>query len=691
MKNFKSIILLIWAVLLSTSIFAQLDRSVQPMPGPAPEFKIGEHQSFTLENGLKVILVENHKLPRISYQLTVDVDPVMEKDATGYVSMTGDLMRSGTTNKTKAEIDEAVDFIGADLFSYQNGMYGMTLIKHKNDFLELMSDILLNPAFPEEEVGKSKKQALSGLASSKTNPATIANRVGQKLRNQNHPFGEITTDETINNITREHLVNYYNTYYKPNASYLVIVGDISLKDAKKDAEKHFGPWIKAEVPKHEYQFPNKNVGTRIALVHKEDAVQSYINITYPVNLKIGDQNAIPASIANSVLGSGTFSSRLLSNLREDKGYTYGAYSRLSKNQLVGNFRAYAQVGTDVTDDAVNQFIIELNRMKDELVDDETLNLFKTIQTGNFTRSLEDPQTIARFAFNSMKYQLPNNYYQTYLGKIDEVSKEQIQTVSKQYIDPNQAIIVVVGDKNKLIEPLEKYSASGKVELYDINGNPVKEEVKKEIPAGVTAETVINKYIDAIGGKEQLEKVNDVTIEASTNMNGMEIKQKTYKKSPNKYAMIMSMNGNVMMQQAFNGERGIMKGFQGEQEIIGKDLENLKVDAALNAELKYAELGVQLTLEAIETIEGKDTYKVKVVNPTGQTTYDYFDMESGLRIQSKQTISAPQGEFTQLQSYSDYQEIDGIKFPFLIKISGVQNMELKVESVIINTDLSDDLF
>ena len=691
MKNIKSIILLIWTVLLSTSIFAQLDRSLQPKPGPAPEFKIGEHKTFTLENGLKVIVVENHKLPRVSYQLTVDVDPVMEKDAVGYVSMAGDLMRSGTTNKTKAEIDEAVDFIGADLFTYQNGMYGMTLIKHKNDFLELMSDVLLNPSFPEEEVEKSKKQALSGLASSKTNPATIANRVGQKLRNSNHPYGEINTEETINNITQEHLINYYNKYYKPNVSYLVIVGDISLKDAKKDAQKYFSSWVKAEVPKHEYQFPNKNVGTRIALVHKDDAVQSYINITYPVNLKIGDKDAIPASVANNVLGSGAFSSRLLSNLREDKGYTYGAYSSLSKNPFVGNFRAFAQVGTDVTDDAVNQFIIEMNRMKNEIIDDETLNLFKTIQTGNFARSLEDPQTIARFAYNSIKYELPDNYYQTYLEEIGDISKEQIQVVSKKYIDPDQAIIVVVGDKNKLLEPLKKYSATSEVEIYDIYGNPVKEEASKAIPAGVTAETVIEKYIDAIGGKEQLEKVKDVTIEASTSMNGMDIKQKTYKKAPNKYAMIMSMNGNVMMQQAFNGERGIMKGFQGEQEIIGEDLENLKVDATLHAELNYAELGVQLTLEAIEAVEGKDAYKVKVVNPSGQTTYDYFDMESGLRIQSKQTIIAPQGEFTQMQSYSDYQEIDGVKFPFLIKISGVQNMELKIESISINTDLSDDLF
>lgn len=691
MKNIKSIIIVVAILFLSNTLFAQLDRSVQPKPGPAPEFKIGEHQYFTLDNGLKVIVVENHKTPRISYQLTVDVDPVMENDAIGYVSMAGDLMRSGTKNKSKIEIDEAVDFIGANLYTFQNGMYGLSLTSHKDEFLSIMSDVLLNPSFPEEEMEKSKKQQISGLVSSKTDPAFIANRVGQKLRNQNHPYGEISTESTIEKITRENLVNYYNTYFRPNVSYLVIVGDISLKQAKKDAKKYFGSWVKADVPKHEYQFPNKNVGTRVVLVNKDDAVQSYINITYPVNLKTGDPNAIPSVLANDVLGSGVFSARLISNLREDKGYTYGAYSRLSTDALVGYFSAYAQVASDVTEDAVNQFIIEMNRMKNELVDNETLALFKTVRTGNFARSLEDPQTIAQFAFNALKYNLPADYYQTYLEKVEAVTPEKIEAVSKTYIDPEQAIIIVVGDKSKLLEPLKRFSANGEVEVYDIYGNQIKEDDTKTIPAGVTAESVIEKYIEAIGGKENLEKIQDITLISTTNMNGMDIKQTIYQKAPNKYAMLMSMNGNVMMQQGFNGVRGIMKGFQGEQEIAGDDLENLKVQAVLNAELKYQELGIITSLEAIESVEGNDAFKLKIVSPTGKTSFDYFDVESGLKVQSKETTVVPQGEFTTIQNYLDYQEVNGVKFPYLVKISGVQNMEFKVESISINTNLSDDLF
>ncbi|NOQ25799.1 MAG: insulinase family protein [Bacteroidales bacterium] len=691
MKKHISIILLFTIILFTNSLFAQLDRSIQPKPGPAPEFKIGESKLFTLDNGLKVIVVENHKTPRVSYQLSVDVDPIMEKNAIGYVEMVGNLMKTGTTNKTKAEIDEAIDFIGSDLDTYQNGIYGLTLTKYRHEFLAIMSDVLLNPLYPEEEVEKSKKQQISNLISSKTNPKIIANRVGQKLRNGNHPFGEIITEATIENITRAHLVKYYNTYYKPNTSYLVIIGDISLKDAKKDAKKYFGSWEKGDVPAHEYQFPNKNIGTRVVFINKEDAVQSYINITYPVNLKTGDSDAIPANLANDILGSGAFSARLLSNLREDKGYTYGAFSRLSKSSNVGSFRAFAQVKSEVTEDAVNQFIIEMDRMKNELVDNETLDLFKTIHTGRFARSLESPQTLARFAFSTIKYELPSNYYQTYLEVLDAVTSEQIQTVSKKYIDTDQAIIIVVGDKATLLESLKKFSSTGEVEICDIYGNPVKEENTTAIPDGFTAESVIEKFIDAIGGKENIEKIQDVTIVASTKMNGMDIKQTIYKKAPNKYASITSMNGNVLMKQSYDGARGLMKGFQGEKEITGDELEALKVEAIVSPELKYEELGIKVSLEAIEKVNEKDAYKLKLVSQSGQKSYDYYDVNSGLKVQSKQTISNPKGDFTQTFNFSDYQEINGVKFPYVLRISGMQNLELKVDSININTDLSDDLF
>lgn len=648
-------------------------------------------EESTLNNGLKIIILEDHTKPTIFYQLTIDVDPVKENETTGYISMTGDLLKSGTKSKSENEISEKVEFIGAILHTYKNGISGYANSQNKNELLEIISDILLNPSFPEEEIEKLKKQQISELISSNTDPEIIANRVGQKLRNQNHPYGEIITEKSIENITREHLLHYYNTYYKPNVSNLIIVGDISPEEALRDAEKYFGKWMKANVPKHEYQFPNKNIGTRVALIHKDKAEQSYISITYQINLKIGEPDEIPLVLANNLLNSRLISSRGFSGFNKNNCYLNNAYSKLTADPIVGYFSANAQVKTEDTEKAINQLIIEINRMKTELVNNDTLNVFKTARIENFTHSLKDPQGLAQYALNTLKYKLPEDYYNTYTEKVKAVTNEQIMSVSKKHIDTDRAIIVVVGDKNKLIDSLKKFSPNAKVEVLDTYGNTLIENDKKTIPEGVTPEYVLEKYINAIGGKEKLEKIQDISIVSTTKMNGMDISQKIYKKAPNKYAQIMLMNENVMMQQIFNGERGIMKGFQGELEIVGDDLENLKIDAALNIELKYSVLGVVVTLEAIESVNDKDAFKLKIVSPTGKTVLDYFEINSGLRVQSKQTILSPQGEFVQIQNYDDYREIEGIKFPFLIKASGVQNLELKVDSVIINSNLSDDLF
>ncbi len=691
MKNITSIILTLFvAVLINYQATAQIDRSVRPEAGPAPEITIGEHQSFTLDNGLKVIVVENHKIPRVSYQLRIDVDPVMEGDAVGYVSMAGDLMRSGTENRSKQEIDEQIDFIGGNLSTYGNGIYASSLTKHSDELLELMSDVLLNPTFPEAELEKSKTRTISSLAASKTQPSAIASRVMQRIRfGENHPYGEIQTEEKVKNITRDHCVNYYNTYYKPNASYLVIVGDINLKEAKTKAEKYFGSWKKGEVPSHEYELPQAPEKTKVVLSHQDGAVQSVINVTYPLELTPAHKDVIPVRLTNDILGGGVFSGRLMQNLREDKGYTYGARSYISTDELVGYFDASAEVGTDVTPDAVNQFLIEMRRMRDEKVTEEHLNLVKSVRTGSFARSLERPQTIANFALNTERYNLPEDYYANYLKNLNAVKVDQVQEMAQKYILPQHSYIIVVGDKEKLMEDLKEYSADGEILLVDDYGNPV--EKAAEMDRDMTAKKVYDMYFEAIGGKEKLENIQDMKQEASASMGGMTINIVTYKKAPNKYKMEMLMNGNVMSKQVFDGEKGSVAGPQGSQELQGEQLEQMKYQATMNQELKYDELGVESNLKGIEKVNGKDAYKVEVITANGTKFYDFFDTETGLRLQTKTTMQTPQGEFTQVQTFTDYKEVDGIKFPFTISTSGMQNITLNIDNIEINKGIEDSVF
>jgi zinc protease len=273
------------ALLISGVTFAQkgtkLDRSIKPKAASAPEIKLGTTQSFTLENGLQVFVVENHKLPQVSYSLTLDVDPVLEGDMAGYKSATGELLSTGTKNRTKDQINEQIDFIGASLNTYSEGIYASSLKKHQEKLLDIMSDVLMNAEFKQEELDKIKKQTISGIQSSKDNPDAIATNVTSALLyGKNHPYGEINTEKTVENITLDKCKEYYATYFRPNAAYIAVVGDITLAEAKPLIEKYFSKWQKAEVPVNKYKTPIAPEKTKVAFVHKEGSTQSLINITY---------------------------------------------------------------------------------------------------------------------------------------------------------------------------------------------------------------------------------------------------------------------------------------------------------------------------------------------------------------------------------------------------------------------------
>ncbi|HPT15289.1 MAG TPA: pitrilysin family protein, partial [Bacteroidales bacterium] len=233
-----------------------LDRSKRPEPGPAPIIKIGEAESFVLSNGLKVFVVENHKIPRISYQLVLDYDPVLEGEYAGYVDFAGQLMRTGTTTRSKDQIDEAIDFIGARLNTSSDGLSASCLTRHNEALLDIMADIIKNASFKQDELEKIRTQTLSALEADKNEPSSISEKVGKKLLfGQNHPYGESESEASVKKITLEKCENFYKTYFRPNIGYMAIVGDITAKDAQTLIEKYLGGWQQGEVPKTKFMTP----------------------------------------------------------------------------------------------------------------------------------------------------------------------------------------------------------------------------------------------------------------------------------------------------------------------------------------------------------------------------------------------------------------------------------------------------
>lgn len=698
----KKIISIVVATLFIGGVtFAQkkLDRSIKPKAGAAPVIKLGKTQSFTLENGLKVFVVENHKLPKVSFSLSLDVDPVLEGEMVGFKSATGELLGTKTQNRTKDQINEQVDFIGADLKPYADGIYASSLKKHQEKLLDLMSDVLMNAVFTQEELDKIKKQTISGIQSSKDNPDAIAGNVASALLyGKNHPYGEISTEKTVENITLEKCVDYYKTYFRPNVSYLAVVGDITLEEAKPLVEKYFAKWEKAEVPVNKFKTPMAPEKTTVAFVHKEGSTQSLINITYPISLKQNNPDVIKVKMLNSILGGG-MTGRLFMNLREGHGYTYGAYSSINPDELVGRFNASAKVRNEVTDSAIIQFMVELRRIATEKVSEQELQDIKSYLTGTFAYSLQDPQTIANFALNIAKYKLPEDYYTTYLQKLNAVTVDDIKAVAEKYIKPDNAVILIVGDK-AVAEKVKSFSADGKVSFYDNYGNDYVEALK-QAPAGVTAQTVLDNAIKAKYGlpkgkalDKKLSKIKDLTVKMNASIQGQTIGVTRYQKAPNKFAMVMAMGTMVIQKQTFDGTVGKVSGMQGNKDVEGADLDDLKASSEMFAELNYEKHGIKHTLLGIEPLDGKEAYKMEKLSASGEKETVWYDVASGLQVKtmSVQTNEDMGGEFVVMGLYSDYKEVNGIKFAHKIKQSfGPQALDMEVTSVEVNSKLGDEVF
>ena len=680
-------IVLICLLFTSYAGWSQLDRSQKPVPGPPPEIQLGEVATFTLKNGMKVFVVENRKLPRVAFSLLLDNDPVLEKENAGYVSMMGQLLRSGTTTRNKAKLDEDIDFLGAYLSTSSSGVYASSLKKHADQIVEIMADVVLNPSFPKSELEKLKKQTISALAANKDDANAIAGNVAQVLRyGKNHPYGEITTEETVENIDLDEIKNYYNTYYKPNNAYLAVVGDITKKEAEKLVKKYFSGWKKGNVPANEYTAPKAPEETIIALVDRPTAVQSVIHVTYPVALTPGHPDVVKSNVMNQILG-GAFSSRLNMNLREKNGYTYGATSSLVSDKLVGHFRASASVRNEVTDEAIKEFLFELDNIKKDNVTQEELQNIKNYLTGSFARSLENPQTIANFAINIDRYNLPEDYYTTYLKKIDAVTLADVQEMADKYITADKAFILVVGKGEEITEGISKY---GKLQHYDIYGNIFTPKEKSALPEGLTGSTVIDNYIKALGGEDNLSKIKDLKMVMNASIQGNDIEIVQTSKSPDKLTREIKMGTMVIQKEVYNGNNGVM--FQQGQKL--PVTEEAKKDfffkSALVPEIEYQKRNLPTKLKGVEIIEGAEVYVVDVTLPSGTVTTLYYDTTTGLKVKEASNVSTPQGDILITISYDKYTEQSGVNFPEKLTLSP-PGMAAEMVSLEINQGVADDIF
>lgn len=437
--------------------------------------KLPKSQEFTLSKGVQVVLLKNDKLPTFTMQMVILSGGMTDAaNAIGTAQFTSSLLREGTRTRSSKQLAEQIDSFGGTLGA-NSGLSTITstvtasgLIENFDTILELFADIILNPTFPAEEFDKLKSRTAANLRGQRSNPGFLANEKFSSVIYGDHPAARASLKpQDLERMSPAALQKFHSTYYRPNNALLTIAGSVNAAEVTAKLEKAFASWQRADVPATRVPKTGVANASRIYLIHRPGSVQTTIRAGNQ-SLERTDPDYPAVQVMNLILGGGG-SARLFLNLREDKGYTYGAYSNVSSFKYRGTFQATTDVRTEVTDGSMKELLFELKRIRDEQVSVTDLENAKRQIIGGFALQLESPQSIIGNVVTQKLYNLPADYFDNYPQMIAAVTAADVQRVARKYIDLDHLQIITVGDAEKIRDVLKKY---GTVEAFDIEGKPL---------------------------------------------------------------------------------------------------------------------------------------------------------------------------------------------------------------------------
>ena len=687
----KKVLYFAMLLLVISPLKAQIDRSKQPEPGPAPEINLEEPQAFSLKNGLRVLVVENHKLPRASANLNIDIPPIFEGELAGANALLSSMLGKGSQSIKKDAFEEEVDYLGARLNFGSSSAFASSLSRYFPRVLELMADAALNPNFLQEEFDKEKEKLMEGIKSDENSVPAAARRVESLITyGKNHPYGEYISEESVNNVQLADVKNYYAKNFNPENAYLIIIGDVDFATVKKQVTKLFKNWKGKASEAIPFPAAKNAEALEINFVDMPNAVQSEVSVDFTTEVKKTDADYFPMLLANAILGGGG-QARLFLNLREDKGYTYGSYSsfRTDKNTR-SRIRAFASVRNAVTDSSVVELVKEIKKIQELPVSQEELDQAKAKYVGDFVLALERPSTIARYALSILTEGLPADFYTTYLQKINAVSIEDIQRVTQKYFHLDRARIFVTGKGSEVLENLEKTAPLGSplsIRFFDKYGNDAERpNYDAALPEGVNAASVIASYFDAIGGREKAESIRSKREVANASMQGMTLEIESKKTNQQQSFLAVKMMGNTMQKMVVNKDKGYNEA-QGQRMPMGEE----QLTAALADTAVFAELALDpatISLAGVTDVGGVKAYELKV---SDSKSY-FYAVDSHLKIKISETQEMQGNTITQETLIGDYKAVDGLLFPHKVTQSfGPQKIDFITSSIELNVDFAEEDF
>ncbi|MGB9664969.1 MAG: M16 family metallopeptidase [Ignavibacteria bacterium] len=460
------------------AIPSNVDRSKLPEQGPAPEIKFPELKKAQLKNGLKIILAERHSIPVVNFNLVVDAGYAADQFALpGTSKLTMEMIDEGTKKRTALQISEELALLGASLGSGSDldvSYVSLSALKNKLDeSLNIFADVILNPSFPEEDFNRLKAQTIAAIQREKVTPTSMALRVFPKiLYGENHAYGNPMTgsgtEESVRKISREDLIKFHQTWFKPNNSTLVIVGDITLEEILPKLEKLFDGWKPGSVPVKNIGEVSHKEKSIVYILDRPGSLQSLIfagHIAPPSS----DPDDIAIEMMNTIFG-GAFTSRINMNLREDKHWSYGASSFLMGARGQRPFVVYASVQTDKTKESMIEIKKELEQIRTtKPPTEEELNKNKQNEILALPGSWETMRAVLGSIVSIVKYNLPDDYYQKYPQKLQQLNLDDINRATNRVIQPDKLVWVVVGDRSKIEQGIRELNI-GEIYFVDSDGN-----------------------------------------------------------------------------------------------------------------------------------------------------------------------------------------------------------------------------
>ncbi len=451
-------------------------KSKAPVSSELLKVKLPRPQEADLANGLHLIVLEDRRLPQITFQIIIPgaggyFDPA---DKIGLASYTAQVMREGTKTRTSPQISEALETmsatlnVGSGLSGPSANVSGSSLTEDFDKLMELTADVLLNPAFAPAEWDRLKTRTKAGLVQNRTNPGFLAAETFNRAVFGTHPAGRVSpTAANLDAITAEALVEFHKTRYVPDHAAMAFAGDISLAEARKLVETKLSGWKKAGTPKGQLADPPAIGAPKVFLVARPGSVQTTLNVGTQSMIRT-DPDYTALTVVNRVLG-GTMG-RLFRHLREEKGYTYGIGSGFSATQYRGSWSASTSVRTEVTEPALTDLLAEIAELREKPIPAAEFADVKRAIVGSFALALENPQQVLGYYVDNWQYGLPADYWDTYPARVAAITPAQAQAAAQKYWAPGRLHIVAVGDATKITDILKK---KGELEIYDADGNPMK--------------------------------------------------------------------------------------------------------------------------------------------------------------------------------------------------------------------------